>query len=64
MKKLFVVLALLALTSTVTLAVEKEKGGRKARREAAKKEISCCDKQMAKECKKESKAFNENKAER
>lgn len=63
MKKLIVVLALVASVSTVALAIEKEKGGRKARKEAAKKEMKCCDKAMAKECKKENKACGEKKAE-
>ncbi len=64
MKKSIVILALILSASSVVSAFEKEKGGRKARREATKKEMSCIDKQMAKECKKESKAFKENKAER
>ncbi len=63
MKKLIIVLALIASVSTVALAVGKEKGGRKARREAAKKEMKCCDKELAKECKKESKGYYEKKAE-
>jgi hypothetical protein len=63
MKKLIIILALVASVSTVALAFGKEKGARKARREAAKKEMKCCDKEMAKECKKESKNYNEKKAE-
>lgn len=63
MKKLIVVLALVASAATVVLAVDKEKSGRKARKEAAKKEMKCCDKEMAKECKKENKACCEKKAE-
>ena len=63
MKKLIIVLALVASVSTVALAFGKEKGARKARREAAKKEMKCCDKEMAKECKKESKTYFEKKAE-
>lgn len=63
MKKLILVLALVVSAATVTLAVEKEKGGRKFRKEAAKKEIKCYDKEMAKECKKERKACYEKKSE-
>ncbi|MFN3488174.1 MAG: hypothetical protein ACK4YV_03535 [Emticicia sp.] len=62
MKKLIVALALVASAATVVLAVDKEKGGRKARKEAAKKEMKCCDKEMTKECRKESKACCEKKA--
>jgi hypothetical protein len=63
MKKLIIVLALVASVSTVALAVGKEKSGRKARRDAAKKEMKCCDKELAKECKKESRGYYEKKAE-
>ena len=63
MKKLIVVLTLVASASTVVLAVGKEKGIRKARREAAKKEMKCCNKELDKECKKESKAYFEKKSE-
>ena len=63
MKKLIIVLALVASVSTVSLAVGKEKGGRKVRRDAAKKEMKCCNKELAKECKKESRGYHEKKAE-
>ena len=63
MKKLIVVLALVVSAATVVFAFDREKGGRKARKEAAKKELKCCDKEMIKECKKESKSCCEKKAE-
>jgi hypothetical protein len=63
MKKLIVVLALVGSASTVVLAVGKEKSSRKARREAAKKEMKCCNKEFDKECKKESKSYYEKKSE-
>ncbi len=60
MKKIIIVLALVVSSATVVLAFDRVKG-RKARREAAKKEMKCCDKEMAKECKKEAKLCCEKK---
>lgn len=62
MKKIIIVIALVITSAGVVLATEKEKG-RKARREAAKKEIKCSDKAMEKECKKEAKSCCEKKSE-
>ncbi len=60
MKKIIIVLALVVSSATVVLALDRAKG-RKARREAAKKEMKCCDKEMTKECPKESKLCCEKK---
>lgn len=57
MKNLIVTLVLAVSSANMVLAIDKEKIGRKARREAAKKEMKCCDKAMEKECRKESKAY-------
>lgn len=62
MKKIIIVIALVISAAGVVLATEKVKG-RKARKEAAKKEMKCCDKAMEKECKKESKSCCEKKSE-
>ncbi len=52
MKKIIIVFALVVSAGAAVYAFDKEKG-RKARKEAAKKEISCskeCTKDMGKEC--------------
>lgn len=61
MKKGIIIIALIVSAATAVLAFDKEKG-RKARKEAAKKEMNC-SKEMAKECKKEGKSCCEKKAE-
>ena len=61
MKKGIIIVALMVSAATAVLAFDKEKG-RKARKEAAKKEMNC-SKEMAKECKKEGKSCCEKKAE-
>jgi hypothetical protein len=62
MKKIIIVFALVVSAGAAVYAFDKEKG-RKTRKEAAKKEMKCCDKEMAKECKKEGKSCCEKKAE-
>lgn len=61
MKKGIIIVALMVSAATAVLAFDKEKG-RKARKEAAKKEMNC-SKEMEKECKKEGKSCCEKKAE-
>ena len=61
MKKGIIIVALVVSAATSVLAFDKEKG-RKARKEAAKKEMNC-SKEMVKECKKEGKSCCEKKAE-
>lgn len=61
MKKIILVFALVVSAGAAVYAFDKEKG-RKARKEAAKKEMNC-SKEMAKECKKEGKSCCEKKAE-
>ncbi|WP_394994972.1 hypothetical protein [Emticicia sp.] len=55
MKKFIIIVALVVSSVSVVLAFDKEKG-RKARKEAAKKEMKCGDKELVKECKKEGKS--------
>ena len=62
MKKIIFVWVLIVSTGATVYAFDKEKG-RKTRKEAGKKEMRCCDKEMAKECKKEGKSCYEKKAE-
>ncbi len=62
MKKIIVVLALVVSAGASVYAFDKTKG-RKARKEAEKKEMKCGDKEMAKECKKEGKSCCEKKVE-
>ncbi|WP_435354621.1 hypothetical protein [Emticicia sp. SJ17W-69] len=62
MKKVVLILALVVTAGASVYAFDKAKG-RKARKEAEKKEMKCCDKEMAKECKKEGKSCCEKKAE-
>ena len=61
MKKLIIVFAIIVSAGAAVYAFDKEKG-RKARKEAAKKEMKCTEKEM-KECKKEGKSCCEKKAE-
>ena len=55
MKKFIIIVALVVSSVSVVLAFDKEKG-RKARKEATKKEMKCGDKELDKECKKEGKS--------
>ncbi len=61
MKKFIIVFAIVLSAGATVLAFDKEKG-RKARKEASKKEMKCTEKDM-KECKKEGKSCCEKKAE-
>lgn len=62
MKKVVLILALVVTAGASVYAFDKTKG-RKARKEAERKEMKCYDKEMAKECKKEEKSCCQKKAE-